>query len=127
MPFTAIRRLQILPPIFEVTLICLASSLADVLSSRPAAFVPLPHTRLPAIVSAAYSRMPEGSPMTSLDLSSLIFDPFSHMCVREHHITTFSFHLGCHYSSRSQIRALSITRFLRECVGFQFLHLHSRV
>ncbi|KAJ6540635.1 hypothetical protein B0H19DRAFT_1313358 [Mycena capillaripes] len=61
MPVTAIRRL--VPSILEATLICLVSSLTDVLSSRPAAVFPLPPTRLPAIFSGAYSRMLEGSSM----------------------------------------------------------------
>ncbi|KAJ6540687.1 hypothetical protein B0H19DRAFT_1176055, partial [Mycena capillaripes] len=97
MPFTAIRRLQILPPIFEVTLICLASSLADVLSSRPAAFVPLPHTRLPAIVSAAYSRTLEGSSVASASLFPLPFDRLSHMYAS-------TVHTQWQYSSRSRIQ-----------------------
>ncbi|KAJ6540663.1 hypothetical protein B0H19DRAFT_1269213 [Mycena capillaripes] len=45
MPFSAIRRL--LPSIIVATLIGLASSLADVLSLRPAAFFSFTPTRLP--------------------------------------------------------------------------------
>ncbi|KAJ6540698.1 hypothetical protein B0H19DRAFT_333087 [Mycena capillaripes] len=98
MPFSAIRRL--LPSIIEATLICLASSLPDLLSLRPAAFFSFTPTRLPAILSVAYSRALKAAPVTSplapgrllLDIGPLFRMYLSTMCTQGQ------------YSSLSQIQ-----------------------